>query len=259
MLSAVLLVAILPWPAQKPVVGATTISKNGKVEMVYVPAGKFTMGTYLFGRLAKPVRKVYLDSYWIGKNDVTVAQFRAFCLATDYKFDWTNMPYGSRWLNYPMDNVTWFDARAFCKWAGGDLPTEAQWEKAARGTDGRNYPWGNKWDSTKLCASVEGLHVASRGCGEPVGSFPSGRSPYGCLDMAGNDPQWCLDWYGPYDPRATRNPTGPKSGAGRVVRGSGYWDTDRASALCAERVQDDPSDRTGSCTIRLCMPSQGSR
>jgi len=163
-------------------------------------------------------------------NDVTVAQFRKFCTATGRE-----MPALSPWLKglpdyHPVENVTWDDAKAYADWAHAALPTEAQWEKAARGTDGRLFPWGNKWDAAKCCNGVgknRAWHTS------PVASYPSGASPYGCLDMAGNVWQWCADCYDRnyYQHSPSRNPTGPKPGNERVLRG-GSWDYSHPSFFC---------------------------
>ncbi len=125
--------------------------------------------------------------------------------------------------NNPMVSVCWEDARAYAAWAGAALPSEAQWEKAARGTDGNLFPWGNRYDwrnPTDLFSRCK----CDGGDTEAVDSHPAGASPYGCLDMAGNVCQWCADWYGEdyyrHSPRA--NPTGPTSGTQRVLRG-GDW------------------------------------
>ena len=191
--------------------------------MVYVPAGEFVMGSSDDDKDAQPDEKpqhtVYLDAYSIYKNDVTVAQYRNFCTATGRAMprspDWG-------WIDtHPIVNVSWDDATAYAAWAGAALPTEAQWEKAARGTDGRIYPWGNDWDATKCSNSVGDNHPGQT---SPVGSFPAGASPYGCMDKAGNVWQWCADWYGAdyYQHAPSRNPTGPETGYVRVLRG-GSW------------------------------------
>lgn len=192
--------------------------------MVYVPPGEFLMGHNPPSVDYGPIRRVFTDAFWISKNNVTVSQFADYCEATGYKFDWDGRrpPWG--WDgkdDRPMVNVTWEEARAYCKWAGGNLPTEAQWEKAARGTDGRNYPWGNDWEANRAwfrAGNESALEPA------PVGAFPKGASPWGCLDMSGNVAQWCKDWYGPVDPAEVRNPTGPGFGTKRVVRGGSFRD-----------------------------------
>ncbi|MGC8926285.1 MAG: formylglycine-generating enzyme family protein, partial [Calditerrivibrio sp.] len=128
--------------------------------------------------------------------------------------------------DHPINCVDWNQANAYCQWAGKQLPTEAQWEKAARGTDGRIYPWGNDWDASKACFNQ------SSTCA--VGSYPQGASPYGVMDMAGNVWDWCADWYDEnyYASSPDHNPTGPDSGQYRVVRG-GSWGLDITMRLRA--------------------------
>ena len=159
---------------------------------------------------------MYLDGYWIYRTEVTVAQYRKFCAATGRPItkDLDLRPVRDE---DPVCNVSWYDALAYAQWAGVTLPTEAQWEKAARGTDGRMYPWGNDWDPAK-CNGASG-HA------KPVGSYPTGASPFGCLDMAGNLKEWCMDWYDAdyYKHSPSRNPSGPATGTFRVMRG-GSWD-----------------------------------
>ena len=122
-----------------------------------------------------------------------------------------------------MVNLTWQEARDFCKWAGGDLPTEAQWEKAARGRHGQIYPWGDVFDPSRLRCS-KGTYGDANSTA-PVGSYPEGASPYGCLDMAGNVCQFCLDWYAPMTTeKEVRNPTGPEVGTDHMMKG-GSWFT----------------------------------
>lgn len=175
----------IPW---EPVSQA---SIKASKEMIRIPAGEFIAGGTPGAEDAGPERKVHLEEFWIGKTDVTVAQFRAFCKATGFVFDWeNNRPYRGVRDDQPMSCVTWDEARAFCLWAGGDLPTEDQWEKAARGTDGRRYPWGNDPDPTRLHIWPNTRTRWRRAA--PVGSYPTGASPYGCLDMSGNVFQWLL-------------------------------------------------------------------
>jgi formylglycine-generating enzyme len=202
--------------------------KDGSV-MVTIPSGKFIMGSNDGGSEAEPAHTVYLDTYEIGKYEVTVAQFRKFCKATGRK-----MPKAPDWGwkdDHPMVNVTWEDAKAYCEWAGGRLPTEAQREKAARGGDGRKYPWGSTWDRKK-CANTElALTSTAR-----VGSYPSDASPYGCMDMAGNVYEWCADRYSDHYYKASppQNPKGPASGMLRVLRG-GAWICNATGCLCTGR------------------------
>jgi len=240
--------------AQNPGAGAVKRNAHG-IPLIYVPAGTFIMGNDRDDH-AQPQRDVTIDAFWIAKYDVTVAQFRDYCTATKYAFDWgANKPKWGWSDKYPMVNVTWSEARAYCQWAGGDLPTEAQWEKAARGADGRTYPWGNTWDPTKLRCSTESVEQA--GSPVSVGRYPKGMSPYGCMDMAGNVFQWCLDWYGPYDRSVFTNPTGPTSGNERVLRGGCWANPWTDSFQCASRFAFDPSFRYYTYGFRLAQGTVG--
>ena len=244
-------------------IGDVCVNLKDGAEMVWVPAGEFTMGStnkqtaavlrewthdlkdYQFVLDAeKPQRKVYLDGYWMYKCEVTVAQYRKFCEATERK-----MPDAPSWgwkEDHPMVMVIWQDSADYAKWSGVSLPTDAQWEKAARGTDGRIYPWGNSWDLNKCITYPDG------GSTDPVGSHPEGTSPYGCMDMAGNVQEWCADWYDPnyYKNAPTRNPKGPSraakftmmptghagEGSGARVSRGGSWDYGSYDSFrCASR------------------------
>jgi formylglycine-generating enzyme required for sulfatase activity len=215
-------------PATVPL-PTTKVNSKDRAEMILIPAGDFLMGSTDADKQAqnneKPQRKVYLDAYYMYKTEVTVAQYRKFCTATNRTMppepDW-------KWQDiHPIVNVSWNDAKAYADWAGVVLPTEAQWEKAARGGDGRIYPWGNEWDETK-CAywSNSGKGKTTRGT-HTVGSFPTGASPYGVMDMSGNVWEWCADWYRAdyYKNASVKNPTGPLTGDNRVLRG-GSWYSD---------------------------------
>jgi formylglycine-generating enzyme required for sulfatase activity len=188
------------------------------------------------------------------KNDVTVSEYRKFCDATGRK-----MPEAHFWGwidEHPMVNVTWYDAKAYADWAGISLPTEAQWEKAARGGDGRTYPWGFTWDAAK-CSNSVGAN--NPGKTSPVGSFPAEASPYGCLDMAGNVWQWCADWYGEdyYKNSPAKNPTGPETGTARVLRGGGWHNYNPDYFRAAYRYYFTPMERDDGgfrCVLRSTEP-----
>ena len=221
--------------------------KDGSV-LIEIPAGQFTMGSNDYDN-EKPIHTVYLDKYYIGKYEVTVGQFRKFCNATG-----KTMPKQPSWNNrddHPVVNVTWHDAKAYCDWAGLRLPTESEWEKAARGTDGRKYPWGSTWDNTKCNSSENGDSYSNT---SPVGSFSSGVSPYGCYDMAGNVWEWCNDWYGGnyYASSPSSNPTGPASGVSRVLRGGGWSDYD-LGCRAAIRGRNRPGGRVNYDGFRVAQ------
>jgi formylglycine-generating enzyme required for sulfatase activity len=198
--------------------------------MVKIPAGEFKMGNRNTERTPFE-HMVYLSEYLMDKTEVTWGQYKKFAADTGIPLP-PHDPYWGIIDNHPMAYVTWEEARAYCHWTGGRLPTEAEREKAARGTDGRMYPWGDEEPTPEL-------GVFRRGWGgpatDPVGSHPKGASPYGLLDMGGNQWEWCLDWYSdeylessPYE-----NPQGPAMGTKHVLRG-GSWDSrpDVLSASC---------------------------
>jgi formylglycine-generating enzyme required for sulfatase activity len=172
---------------------------------------------------------------------VTNAQFEQFVKATGYNA-------GDGWRKYytkgkekhPVVNVSWNDAEAYCKWAGKRLPTEAEWEKAARGNDGRIWPWGNAWDKSKCNSYYGGPRTTT-----PVGSYPAGASPYGVMDMAGNVLEWCADWYDKnyYTSAPDRNPQGPSSGIQRVLRGGSWVSGNPYDLRAADRGRNNPEAR----------------
>ena len=194
------------------------------MQMVFVPAGEFIMGSEDGAGDESPVHTVYLDAYWIDLTEVTNDQYR-MCVeagACDYSGDTRHF----RNLNsndHPVVWVDWYDANDYCQWAGRELPTEAQWEKATRGTDGRTYPWGEGVDCS-LVNFGECNNNTKTSQTSPVGTFLNGASPYGAPDMAGNVWEWTADWYYEdyYALAPMDNPTGPESGVYRVMRG-GSW------------------------------------
>jgi formylglycine-generating enzyme required for sulfatase activity len=199
-------------------------------DMLLVPEGEFLMGQDQGANEVdeRPLHRVWLDAFYIDRTEVTNAQFKAFCDATSRVYP--NNPYwdGSYFLgkpDHPVVLITYEQARAYCEWAGKRLPTEAEWEKAARGTDGRIYPWGNVWQEglANLAGDDFGADRFYRTA--PVGSLPNGASPYGALDMIGNVWEWCADWYDPsyYARSPQRNPQGPEMALReRVARGGSF-------------------------------------
>jgi len=237
------------------------------IEWVEIPSGSFQMGdNFNEGNSdERPVHSVYLDAYYISKYEVTFDQYDTFCEETG-----RNKPDDRGWGrgDRPVIYVDWNDAKDFCDWlsqkTGEDihLPTEAQWEKAARGTDQRRYPWGNgepngnrvnfadintdfKWKDKSV---NDGYKYTA-----PVGSYPAGKSPYGVHDMAGNVWEWCQDWYDSdyYDYSPSHNPQGPSSGSPRVTRG-GSWYNNASPLRSAYRYSFTPSLSNSSVGFRLC-------
>ncbi|MCL5277274.1 MAG: formylglycine-generating enzyme family protein [Deltaproteobacteria bacterium] len=196
--------------------------------MVYVPAGWFWMGCGLkngCGGDEKPYHRVYLDAYFIDKNDVTVDEYGQ-CVSTGGCMEPPRVEgcnYGVKGRgDHPINCVFWDQANTYCRWAGKRLPTEAQWEKAARGTDGRIYPWGNKFSPHNSCNSLSPYSQRHHTCA--VGSHPKDKSPYGVMDMAGNVYNWCSDWYDAnyYADSPDHDPIRPDKGTYHVLRG-GSW------------------------------------
>jgi formylglycine-generating enzyme required for sulfatase activity len=187
------------------------------------------MGSNNGGPNPSPEHNVYLDSYWIDQTEVTNAMYEkcvqlTFCSPPlDVTLPGLGAYYGNpMYDNFPVMNVTWDQASNFCSSVKRHLPTEAQWEKAARGTDGRNYPWGNDRKPGNL--NIMGNSPSN------VGSFSQGASPYGALNMSGNAWEWVADWFGPYPDSSVSNPTGPStvSQGQHITRGGGYmsvWDS----------------------------------
>jgi formylglycine-generating enzyme required for sulfatase activity len=249
--------------------GFREVDYGDGIIMVYIPAGEFTMGSNDYDD-EKPIHTVYLDGYWMGKYEITIKQYMKFVNATKthypewleqgskYNINTGDDDYYKKFLsneNHPIVGISWNDAKAYCDWLSIEknltfkLPTEAQWEKAARGADGRKYPWGNDVPDGTL-ANFEG----KVGKTSLVYSHPNGASPYGLLDMAGNVWEWCRDWYGSdsYSKSPKRNPPGPESGPNRVVRGGG-WFVIAGYLRCANRYVVRPSARGYDLGFRLCQ------
>lgn len=191
--------------------------------MVYVPGGTIMMGTDQGEDNERPAHDVTLDGFWIDRTEVTNAQY-ARCVAAQQcatpadTQSYTRPYFGNpQFDDYPVIHVTWENATQYCTWAGGQLPTEAQWEYAARGPQGHLYPWGNE-PPTDTRLNYRGAF----GDTQPVGAYPTGASWVGAFDLAGNVWEWVRDWYAPYSQSSQINPVGPASGERRVLRG-GFW------------------------------------
>lgn len=263
----------------------TTASPADGMPLVYVPAGEFRMGNEVD---AKPIHEVYLDAYWIDMTEVTNAMYAIFVQATGYRTvaeqngkTWVKLFIspgsnelssgelsGADWRhpqgpdssivgleNHPVVQVAWKDALAYCNWAGRRLPTEAQWEKAARGTLGWSFPWGNTDPVAEIANGISDedgyLYTA------PVGSYPLGVSAYGAYDLAGNVEEWVSDWVETHYYYASPyvNPTGPNSSVFNVrsVRGGG-WASDLYWITSSHRGEADPEFSTNALGFRCVLP-----
>ncbi|MGE3153458.1 MAG: SUMF1/EgtB/PvdO family nonheme iron enzyme [Nitrospiraceae bacterium] len=193
-------------------------------DLLLIPEGEFLMGSDDGLPDARPVHAVHLSAYRIDKYEVTNARYRRCVEAGVCQPPKVRAPFEDQALGqYPVTSVTWMQARTFCQWAGQRLPTEAEWEKAARGVDGRRYAWGNDRDPI-LSRGKNGENQTNHGEPQPVGSFQEGASPYGALDLTGNVWEWVKDWYAEdfYAVAPPRDPQGPPRGSFRVLRG-GDW------------------------------------
>ena len=204
----------------------------------------------------EPQREVTLDAFHIGKLPLTNAQYSQFLEATEQNPPHFHTDSRFNASDGPVVGVSWHDAVEFLMWinerSGNSyrLPTEAEWEKASRGTDGRIYPWGNEWDVSKGNFGELRLKRTT-----PVGSYPTGVSPYGCLDMGGNVYEWCHDWFHPetykYSPAV--NPGGASDGRRKVIRGGSWVPRGEFAARCANRAAYDPTVRVHNVGFRIAI------
>ncbi|MGD8814098.1 MAG: SUMF1/EgtB/PvdO family nonheme iron enzyme [Anaerolineales bacterium] len=213
--------------------------------MVSIPAGEFLMGSESGRDNEKPQRLVYLDAFEIDRYEVVNEQYHRFIIATGRRPPryWNDSDYPPGQADIPVVGVGWLDADAYCAWVGKRLPTEAEWEKACRGTDERVYPWGDTWYHDRanvgvpfvepqsgmwdkawifLQADPDGSELPGL---RPIGTYPEGASAYGVMDMAGNASEWVLDWYNwsGYWETSNRNPLGLEPPWNRCLRGSSWY------------------------------------
>ncbi len=250
-------------------IGSAMVSPKDGMLLVYVPEGEFEMGSDE-NEDEKPIHTVYLDSFWIDQTVVTNGMY-AKCMeagvceppsstGSSTRSDYYGNP---DYDEYPVLNVNWDQAHAYCQWAGRRLLTEAEWEKGARGTGGQKYPWGDGDIAGNLLNSADSNTsydwsdtTIDDGYADtaPVGSYPDGASPYGALDMAGNVWEWVADWYDEnyYSNSPDTNPTGPSSGVDRVLRGSSWYEPG-VRARSADRGKSNPMHAGNSFGFRCSL------
>lgn len=229
--------------------------------VVQVPAGNFMMGSMVGDADEAPVHEVYIPEFYIDTYEVTVARYKRCvdaggCDVPKYaNNELASYNYGAMGREmHPINGVTWGQAKTLCEWEGKRLPTEAEWEKAARGTSALEYPWGS--DSATCSFAV--LYFNGYGCGVgstwEVGSKPNGESPYGAHDMAGNLWEWTADWYAEdyYSSSPRQNPTGPSQGVKRVIRGGG-WSSSHENLRAADRGARAPNEAYNTFGFRCAI------
>jgi formylglycine-generating enzyme required for sulfatase activity len=253
-----------------PVPGDTRTRPTDGAIMIYVPGGEFQMGSTddevddtlrlchkTWGNCQRewfadqaPIHTVVLDAFWMDRTEVTNKQYTQCVLDNRCAASRCADDYRHAGADYPVVCVSWEDAQTYCAWAGARLPTEAEWEYAARGSERRVYPWGETFDCARGNFDDEteiNAHVVSgkAGCDgyvrpAPVGSFPEGASWCQVQDLAGNVWEWVSDWYGAYPPERQANPKGPEDGREKVLRG-GSWNNREHTLRSAFREGETPS------------------
>jgi formylglycine-generating enzyme required for sulfatase activity len=245
--AAIALAGVYVYRMQQPA-HPETAGKDGAPAVV-IPAGSFTMGD----DEDSPQREVYLDAFLLDKYEMTVARYAKFLESTG------GVKPPEHWQEARLDSggelpvigVDWHDADAYCRWAGKRLPTDAEWEKAARGADGRRYPWGNDAPTPARANFGKSSSASAYHKGlVRVGGREAGQSPYGVQDLAGNASEWVADWFAEgFRRRDVRNPKGPESGTGKVIRGGGWYDpADRLSS--SRRMYASPINRANDVGFR---------
>lgn len=230
--------------------------QKDSMSMVYISQGTFIMGTNDSRVDMKPAHEVLLSAYWIDQYEVSNSQYARCVTAggcsapldenTSTRDDYYTK---SEFANFPVVHISWYMADDYCRWAGGRLPTEAEWEKAARGTDQRLYPWGNTSPTRYLLNYADLIGDTTE-----VGSYPDGVSPYGLFDMAGNVREWIADWYDKdyYQYSPYENPTGSSDSDTRVIRG-GAFNSDINSVRTAYRMLGYPQNSGGHIGFRCVV------
>jgi len=232
------------------------VSPVDGMTQVYVPAGAFAMGDEGDPDENSPQHAVFINAFWIDQLEVSNSLYEKCvkageCLEPTLRLN----PFYSKWIyrDYPVTYVSWFQAADYCAWAGRRLPTEAEWEKAARGTDSRKFPWGNERPNPRLANYADAL------IGEPVPvhRYPLGASPYGALNMVGNVREWVADWYDIhyYQTSPSNHPIGPDAGSERSMR-SGAYDANANEILTTSRYKHEPQSAGLSRGFRCVEPEK---
>jgi formylglycine-generating enzyme required for sulfatase activity len=251
----------------KPTPKLVTVTRPFRLDLVRVPAGEFQMGSVVARDKDAhddelPPHRVHVPEFHIGQYPVTNRQYRAFVQATGHRaprhWEEGRIPKGKQ--NHPVVEMSWRDAVAFCDWLRLEtgqpfrLPTEAEWEKAARGTGGRIYPWGDDPPDKDRCNFGQDF---DSGDTTTIGRYsPQGDSPYGCADMAGNVGEWCQSLYEPYPYQADDGREDLQADGFRVLHGGAWW-TDAASVRCAYRIGYSPDSRGSSYGLRVARGPLG--
>ena len=265
-----IVVAVLTVGADQPPAGpAAPLGKDG-APMLLIPEGPFTMGSNDGFGNERPEHTVWLPRYAIDQYEVTIGLYVKFMQATVQKppttWDEDSVTVAP---DRPAVGLNWYDADAYCKWAGKRLPTEAEWEKAARGTDARRYPWGHMQPFVDIANYNRGMWVSDAITLAPVssglegmsvrhGTKEGGKSPYGLFQMAGNAAEWVADWYDReyYQKSPEKNPTGPKEGERHVIRG-GSWNDPPVGIRTTARVSAEPDYRDRTRGVRGAKAGPG--
>jgi formylglycine-generating enzyme required for sulfatase activity len=238
-------------------------SKGDDAPMVMIAAGEFAMG--VDGTIGlddeRPRHTVWLDAYLMDLYEVTTSRYARFLAATGRTPPWLwDMVNPAIHGDRPVIGVDWHDADAYCRWAAKRLPTEAEWEKAARGTDERQFPWGNQAPTAELANFAVGARFSYSQALMPVGRYEKGKSPFGLFDMAGNVWEWVQDWYKAeyYEESPARNPTGPEEGQFKVLRG-GSWSELPKYLLTYGRFKLPPTTQNSYTGFRCAKSGTGDK
>ena len=244
-----------PSEAQQP--AETTVKAQDGTPMALILEGEFEMGSHAHEGEPdeRPRHRVYLPAFYMDKYQVTAARYAKFLEASKREPPrfWSEVRLSEEG-DRPVVGVDWMEAEAYCRWTGKRLPTEAEGEKAARGTDGRKYPWGNDEPTRQHANFGQDKEENEAMPLTPVGRYEAGKSPYGIYDMAGNVWEWTADWYDEkyYSQSAARSPKGPAKGLTKVTRG-GAWDRHQFNLRTANRSSMNPTDRIKSLGFRCAQ------